>query len=163
MPLDIDAAIEKALKCELLDPWTTKSLCERLKLILMRECNVRPVPTPVTVVGDVHGQVYDLLELFKIGGHVPHTNYLFLGDYVDRGPFSVETITILACLKLRHPERITLLRGNHESRQITQVYGFYAECSRKFGNAAAWQYFTELFDTCPLLQLLVAAFLRYMG
>lgn len=150
MPFDVDAAIEKALDCQLLDPWATKSLCERLKLVLIRECNVAPVPTPVTVVGDVHGQVFDLLELFKIGGHVPCTNYLFLGDYVDRGPFSIETITILACLKLRHPERITLLRGNHESRQITQVYGFYAECYRKFGSAAVWQHFTDLFDYLPI-------------
>lgn len=150
MPFDVDAAIEKALDCQLLDPWATKSLCERLKLVLIRECNVKTVPTPVTVVGDVHGQVFDLLELFKIGGHVPCTNYLFLGDYVDRGPFSIETITILACLKLRHPERITLLRGNHESRQITQVYGFYAECYRKFGSAAVWQHFTDLFDYLPI-------------
>lgn len=150
MPLDVDAAIEKALDCQHLDPCTTKALCERLKLVLIRECNVKTVPTPVTVVGDVHGQVYDLLELFRIGGHVPHTNYLFLGDYVDRGPFSVETITILACLKLRHPDRITLLRGNHESRQITQVYGFYAECCRKFGNSDVWQYYTELFDYLPI-------------
>ncbi|CAE7029648.1 unnamed protein product [Symbiodinium natans] len=81
-------------------------------------------------------QVFDLLEMFRIGGPVPHTNYLFLGDYVDRGPFSVETIVLLALLKLSHPERITLLRGNHESRQITQVYGFYAECVRKYGDAS---------------------------
>ncbi|CAE8637648.1 unnamed protein product [Polarella glacialis] len=81
---------------------------------------------------------------------VPETNYLFLGDYVDRGPFSVETITLLALLKLQHPDRMTLLRGNHESRQITQVYGFYAECLRKFGDAAVWQYFTDLFDYLPI-------------
>merc|ERR1719428_2828117 len=128
--------------CKLLDAAQVRVLCERLKLVLGQECNVKPVPAPVTVVGDVHGQVFDLLELFKIGGSVPHTNYLFLGDYVDRGAFSVETITLLACLKLRHPERVTLLRGNHESRQITQVYGFYAECCRKFGSALVWQHYT---------------------
>jgi len=150
MPFDVDAAIEKALDCQLLDPLSTKALCERLKLVLVKECNVKPVPTPVTVVGDVHGQVYDVLELFKIGGPVPQTNYLFLGDYVDRGPFSVETITLLALLKLRHPERITLLRGNHESRQITQVYGFYNECMRKFGGPSVWQHFTEMFDFLPI-------------
>lgn len=150
MPLDVDAALERALACRPLDPCTTRVVCERLKLVLARECNVRDVRAPVTVVGDVHGQVYDLLELFKIGGAVPHTNYLFLGDYVDRGPFSVETITILALMKLRHPERVTLLRGNHESRQITQVYGFYAECQRKFGGPEVWQYFTDLFDYFPI-------------
>jgi len=163
MPFDVDAAIEKALACQLLDPCATKCLCEYLKLVLVNECNVKPVPTPVTVVGDVHGQVFDLLELFKIGGHVPHTNYLFLGDYVDRGPFSIETITILACLKLRHPDRITLLRGNHESRQITQVYGFYAECSRKFGSAAVWQHFTDLFDYLPIAALIGGSLLAVHG
>jgi len=163
MPFDVDVAVEKAVRCEMLDIWAISVLCERLKLVLLRECNVKPVPTPVTVVGDVHGQVYDLLELFKIGGGVPNTNYLFLGDYVDRGPFSVETITLLACLKLRHPERITLLRGNHESRQITQVYGFYAECCRKFGGALAWQHFTELFDYLPIAALVGGSVLAVHG
>jgi len=150
MPFDVDAAIEKALQCQVLEPLAAAALCERLKLVLAKECNVKPVPTPVTVVGDVHGQVYDVLELFKIGGGVPLTNYLFLGDYVDRGPFSVETISLLALLKLRYPDRITLLRGNHESRQITQVYGFYTECLRKFGGASVWQHFTDLFDYLPI-------------
>eukprot|EP00929_Paragymnodinium_shiwhaense_P014228 TRINITY_DN12211_c0_g1_i1.p1 TRINITY_DN12211_c0_g1~~TRINITY_DN12211_c0_g1_i1.p1 ORF type:complete len:353 (+),score=55.06 TRINITY_DN12211_c0_g1_i1:177-1235(+) len=150
MGFDVDAAIEKAFSGTLLDACAVRSLCELLKLVLIGECNVRPVPVPVTVVGDVHGQVYDVLELFRIGGPLPYTNYLFLGDYVDRGPFSVETITLLAALKLRYPERITLLRGNHETRQITQVYGFYAECNRKFGSTLVWQYFTDLFDYLPM-------------
>lgn len=163
MPFDVDAAIEKALNCQLLDPWAMKALCERLKLVLCHECNVRAVSAPVTLVGDVHGQVYDVLELFKIGGPVPHTNYLFLGDYVDRGPFSVETITLLALLKLRHPERMTLLRGNHESRQITQVYGFYAECFRKFGSSQIWSHFTELFDYLPIAALVGGSILAVHG
>ena len=87
-----------------------------MKEILALEGNVVPVRAPVTLVGDVHGQFLDVLELFRVGGEVPNTNYLFLGDYVDRGAASVETITYLILLKLRYPSRFTLLRGNHESR-----------------------------------------------
>ena len=88
--------------------------------------------------------------MFRIGGDCPETNYLFLGDYVDRGYNSVESISLLLALKLKYPDRITLIRGNHESRQITQLYGFYAECSNKYGNMNIWRAFTEVFDCLPL-------------
>jgi len=132
----------------------------------MQESNVVHVQAPVTVVGDIHGQFFDLIEIFKIGGYCPDTNYLFLGafrithgkncpnggagDYVDRGMFSVETISLLVCLKLRYPHRVHLIRGNHESRGVTQSYGFYTECSRKYGNANVWHYFTDMFDFLTL-------------
>ena len=88
--------------------------------------------------------------MFKHGGEIPETNYLFLGDFVDRGYNSVETFLLLLCLKVRYPQRVALLRGNHESRQITQVYGFYDECLRKYGSSNVWKYCTDIFDMLTL-------------
>lgn len=116
----------------------------------MNESNVQRVSSPVTICGDIHGQFYDLKELLKIGGKPPDTNYLFMGDFVDRGFYSVETFLLLLTLKVRYPERITLIRGNHESRQITQVYGFYDECLRKYASINVWRYCCEIFDYLSL-------------
>ena len=91
-----------------------------------------------------------MLEIFKIGGMPPDTSYLFLGDYVDRGYYSVETITLLLCLKVRWPKRVILIRGNHESRSVTQVYGFYNECMKKYGSVNVWNAFVDTFDYLPL-------------
>lgn len=144
--IELDECIERLYRRELLPEVTVRALCFKLKEILVKESNVVYINSPVTVVGDIHGQFYDLIEIFKIGGYCPDTNYLFLGDYVDRGMFSVETITLLICLKIRYPTRVYLVRGNHESRQITQNYGFYSECIRKYGNPNTWYYFTDTFD-----------------
>jgi serine/threonine-protein phosphatase 2A catalytic subunit len=118
---DLDKFIENLMECKCLNESEVKFLIEKAKEILMTESNVQYVRAPVTVCGDIHGQFYDLIELFRIGGKCPDTNYLFMGDYVDRGYFSVETITLLLCLKVRYPNRIYLTRGNHETRQVTQV------------------------------------------
>ncbi|KAI8927925.1 Metallo-dependent phosphatase-like protein [Entophlyctis helioformis] len=146
MAWSIDEYLERAQKPQLLPENTIKELCIKAKEVLLQEGNVKHVAAPVTLVGDVHGQFYDVMEIFRIGGFCPDTNYVFMGDYVDRGHYSVETITLLTCLKVRYPDRVTLVRGNHESRAVTQTYGFYAECLRKYGNANVWTYFTDLFD-----------------
>ncbi|QPG94650.1 hypothetical protein C2857_006632 [Epichloe festucae Fl1] len=148
--VDLDECISRLYKKELLAESVIEAVCAKTKELLMRESNVVHVRAPVTVVGDIHGQFFDLIEIFRIGGYCPDTNYLFLGDYVDRGMFSVETISLLVCLKLRYPNRVHLIRGNHESRGVTQSYGFYTECSRKYGNANVWHYFTDMFDFLTL-------------
>lgn len=125
-------------------------------------------PSLLQICGDIHGQFWDMMELFKVGGACPDTNYLFmgtssyllchaihhpyhpLGDFVDRGFYSVETFLLLLALKVRYPERMTLIRGNHESRQITQVYGFYDECQRKYGSSNVWRWCCEVFDYLAL-------------
>ncbi|XP_009612069.1 serine/threonine-protein phosphatase PP2A catalytic subunit isoform X1 [Nicotiana tabacum] len=150
---NLDEQIAQLMQCKPLSEQEVRGLCEKAKEILMEESNVQPVKSPVTICGDIHGQFHDLAELFRIGGKCPDTNYLFMGDYVDRGYYSVETVTLLVALKVRYPQRITILRGNHESRQITQVYGFYDECLRKYGNANVWKTFTDLFDYFPLTAL----------
>jgi len=94
------------------------------------------------------------MEIFQLAGEIPDTNYVFMGDFVDRGIHSVEVFILLLALKCRYPERITLIRGNHESRQVTQVYGFYQECIKKYGNVQVWRYCTDIFDLLPLASLI---------
>lgn len=242
-----DEWLEAAKQCKYLPEADMKRLCEIVKECLMEESNIQPVRTPVTVCGDIHGQFYDLLELFRVAGGMPNDthvapptvptktisaadiepptqitdpkakrkmkrrfqadsnytgpsspnegeeegeeeeeeergrsrsitgrrstddesdigsrrnlsgsggngqqNYVFLGDFVDRGYFSLETFTLLMCLKAKYPDRVTLVRGNHESRQITQVYGFYEECQTKYGNASVWKACCQVFDFLAL-------------
>uniref|UniRef100_A0A182M1W4 Serine/threonine-protein phosphatase n=1 Tax=Anopheles culicifacies TaxID=139723 RepID=A0A182M1W4_9DIPT len=154
MASELDQWIEIAKKCKYLPENDLKKLCDIVCELLMEESNVQPVCTPVTVCGDIHGQFYDLEELFRTGGHVPDTNYIFMGDFVDRGYYSLETFTRLLTLKARYPHKITLLRGNHESRQITKVYGFYDECYTKYGNASPWKYCCRVFDLLTIAALI---------
>lgn len=116
----------------------------------MNESNVTRVDTPVTICGDIHGQLHDLLTLFDKSGGLEKSRYIFLGDFVDRGFYSLESFLLLLCYKLRYPDRITLIRGNHETRQITKVYGFYDEVMRKYGNSNVWRYCCEVFDYLSL-------------
>ena len=122
---NLDSIIDNLKRFQGIKESEIKFITEKAIEIFSTESNVQPVRAPVTICGDVHGQLHDLIELFAIGGDVPNTNYLFLGDYVDRGYYSVETFCLLVALKVRYKDRITLTRGNHESRRLTQTYGFY--------------------------------------
>ncbi|KAJ5279419.1 hypothetical protein N7478_004791 [Penicillium angulare] len=154
---DLDRAIEQLRACRLIPESQVRELCYKARELLIEEGNVVSVDAPVTICGDIHGQFHDLMELFRVGGDVPDTNYLFMGDFVDRGFYSLESFLLLLCLKVRYPDRITLIRGNHESRQITTVYGFYDECIRKYGSANVWRYCCEVFDYLALGAIVLGA------
>jgi len=144
--LDLDECISTLYAGKVLSMTQVRHICRRLVEELLESPNIVQVSLPVSIVGDIHGQFYDLLELFKVGGFCPEVNYLFLGDYVDRGYYSVNTICLLICLRLRYPDRITLLRGNHETRKVTEIYGFYSECMRVYGHSDAWEEFVRCFN-----------------
>jgi len=151
---DVEKQIEQVLQMEVLTEKECMVLSEKVRDILVEESNIQPVKCPVTVCGDIHGQFIDLKELFNISGEPPHSNFVFLGDYVDRGYYSVLCVTLMFLYKVRYRERVVIIRGNHESRQVTQVYGFYDECIRTYGNANVWKYVTEAFDLLPLTALI---------
>ncbi|VDM81711.1 unnamed protein product [Strongylus vulgaris] len=103
----------------------------------MEESNLCECEVPIKVVGDIHAQFQDMNRLFDLIGRVPQEKFLFLGDYVDRGPQGVEVVILLFALKLRYRDRIFLLRGNHETPAVNKIYGFYNECVMKYG-AGIW-------------------------
>ena len=151
---DINKLIQTLSDCQVPDERDLAPLFQKATELLQSAPNIKQLKSPITVCGDIHGQFFDLQELFRVGGECPDTNYIFLGDYVDRGYHSVESFLLLLSYYVRYPYRITLLRGNHETRQTTQAYGFYDECVRKFGSANIWKQCTDLFDLFPIAALI---------
>ncbi len=124
-------------------------VCSKAREVFMGQPMLLELAAPVKIAGDIHGQFHDLLRIFKMCGFPPHANYLFMGDYVDRGKQSLETIMLLLCLKIKFPENFFLLRGNHESAGITRMYGFYDECKRR-SSVKTWKMIVDAFNTLPV-------------
>jgi len=125
------------------------ALCAQARSIFMSQDMLLDLEVPLKICGDVHGQYHDLLRIFDHAGFPPKSNYLFLGDYVDRGKKSLETICLLFAYKIKYPENFFLLRGNHESPSICRIYGFYDECKRRY-NIKMWKTFIDVFNCLPV-------------
>eukprot|EP00112_Aurelia_sp_Birch-Aquarium-sp1_P008577 Seg1949.2 transcript_id=Seg1949.2/GoldUCD/mRNA.D3Y31 product="Serine/threonine-protein phosphatase PP1-2" protein_id=Seg1949.2/GoldUCD/D3Y31 len=152
---DVDGIIEQLLQSketgkQVQIPETKiRQLCQQSRSIFMREKTLIEVQTPVNICGDIHGQFDDLLRHFEEAGYPGEFSYLFMGDYVDRGKRSLETICLLLAYKVKYPNKLFLLRGNHECASINRIYGFYDECKRRY-NIKLWKIFTDCFNCLPI-------------
>ena len=159
--MNVDTIIEKLLSVRGNKPGKQvdlkeeeiKFLIDKSMTIIKEQKMLVELEAPLHVCGDIHGQYYDLLRIFEYCGYPGEYNYLFLGDYVDRGKQSLETVCLLLCYKIKFPEKVTLLRGNHESSVTNRIYGFYDECKRRY-NVRIWRSFTELFNWLPVAAII---------
>eukprot|EP00128_Syssomonas_multiformis_P013351 Colp12_sorted_trinity150504_noHs@36219 len=157
--IDINSIIEKLLEVRgkpgkqvQLSENEVRGLCNKSREVFMSQPIFLELEAPLKICGDIHGQYHDLLRLFEYGGFPPDSNYLFLGDYVDRGKHSLETICLLLAYKIKYPENFFILRGNHECASINRLYGFYDECKRRY-NIKLWKLFTDVFNCLPVAAL----------
>jgi len=159
--LNLDECIDKCLEARGQKPGKLvqvaegqlKALCTAAREVFLSQNALLELEAPIKICGDVHGQYHDLLRIFEYGGFPPESNYVFLGDYVDRGKQSLETVTLMFCYKTKYPENFFLLRGNHECASITRIYGFYDECKRRY-NIKVWKFFCDVFNKLPFVAVI---------
>ena len=153
----VDLSIKTLLAAKSFTPGTEVCLPEdhivkivrAAREIFLQQPMLLEIGAPMNICGDTHGQFSDLLRLFEIGGYPPTSNYLFLGDYVDRAKQSIEVITLCLCYKIKYPEHFFLLRGNHECASLNRIYGFYDECKRRY-SVKLWRIFADCFNCMPV-------------
>ena len=138
------------------------TVIDKVYPIIEKEETLLELEPPIYICGDIHGQFYDLLRIFEICKYPPESKFLFLGDYVDRGKNSLECILILLCLKIQFPDKIYLLRGNHESADVNRTFGFYDECKRKV-SLKIYKKFCNLFNILPITALISTKILCMHG
>lgn len=138
------------------------TIIHQAKRLLHAEPNILKVDYPVNVVGDIHGQYYDLLTVLNSAGSPAEMQYLFLGDYVDRGSFSVEVMLLLYAIKINYPWTFHLLRGNHECRQLTSHFNFRMECEHKY-DREVYEHFVDSFNSMPLCAIINDKFFALHG
>ncbi|CAK5084027.1 unnamed protein product [Meloidogyne enterolobii] len=145
---DLAAAVDASVLFE---------VCRQAQQVFESQPVLLELNPPVVVCGDIHGQYVDLLRIFHQLGYPPTANYLFLGDYVDRGTKNLETIALLFCYKIKYPRNFFLLRGNHETAAVNAVYGFRQEIQRRFGrneHGPLWRMFNEAFSQMPVTAII---------
>mmetsp|Transcript_48537 Transcript_48537/g.153786 ORF Transcript_48537/g.153786 Transcript_48537/m.153786 type:complete len:326 (-) Transcript_48537:591-1568(-) len=153
----LNAIIKKLLEAREKKPGTNVNLTtdevtmliDQSSEVIQNQHALLELEAPIQIVGDIHGQYHDLLRLFEHCGFPPEANYLFLGDYVDRGKNGLECMCLLLAYKVKYPENFFLLRGNHECASINRIYGFYDECKRRF-SVKLWKTFTDCFNCLPV-------------
>ena len=158
--LNLDSIISTIQKGDIIPEPQVVALLYKIIEVFTFEDNVLQLYSPITICGDIHGQIYDLFELFNVALSDGVNNitiqdkFLFMGDYVDRGGFSINTFCYLCALKLKFPNNFFMLRGNHEFRQINQIYGFYSESIINYGHPGIWSLFNDAFDVLPIAGLI---------
>mmetsp|Transcript_85202 Transcript_85202/g.241411 ORF Transcript_85202/g.241411 Transcript_85202/m.241411 type:complete len:308 (-) Transcript_85202:74-997(-) len=159
--LDVDSIVEMCLAVRSAKPGKLVHVpegqliaaCRAVRVLFLSQSALLELEAPVNICGDVHGQFHDLLRIFEHGGFPPASNYLFLGDYVDRGKRGIETISLLFAYKLKYRDNFFMLRGNHECASISRLYGFYDECKRRY-SIKLWKQFCDVFNCMPVCSVI---------